>query len=115
MKQSLVLITLGMSGLVMSSSQILYATLGPCWPFEIGPCTCSYDTSGNYWYFCENHHKTNASCAMMHGPCDIVSGAKCYTNLTSARVRCADSACSMECAAISEQCQITGDLCPSQL
>ena len=117
MKRAFVLILTGVIGILSSASSILWAQLaGPCWPFEVGACWCVKDNGNNYWYYCADHQKNNASCQDSQGPCDIVNPAKCYTNMSTVRMRCdSDSSCTMNCYSIGQQCTTMGPLCPSQL
>lgn len=112
MTHSLCLITFGTLGLFLAGSMAV-GDMGPCFPFDPGPCWCSHDIPGGYWYYCKDWQHNNGSCSNVSGPCDIESAAKCYTNLTTVRMKCDDdSSCTMGCTPMDLQCSTIAPLCP---
>lgn len=132
MRLARVMAITGLAGLLVSSWQIVnaQAPVGPCGTYAGGPCWCTQDSSG-YYYYCTGYQYEQASCQNLAGNCAIFNSCRCYTNYHTTRTACysgsaccsqnpipvwcygcvSDSTCTMNCRDIGDSCSIYGPVC----
>lgn len=83
-----------------------FAEFGPCNWYVGGACRCSWDSTNQYWFYCENHHWDNSFCQGFYGLCNFDPDRPCFADMNTNRVKCDDGACGINCGQISVQCKL---------
>ena len=94
---------LGLTAWLAQPSTVV-AAQGPCMTFCCGPCHC-YPYPGGYYHYCVLHQWSHSFCQNTGGSC-VENLEKCFCNHHTARVRCDDSTCFMNCIQIDETCDL---------
>lgn len=108
---------IGFIGLIVATVIAVpgWAGFGTCQTYLFSSptdCWCKYDSTYDYWYFCEEHQFHKQYCEGDMGSCTIDPDTKCFDDEHTNRVKCTDAyACGIECEQVILPCQLTTDRC----